>query len=84
MDSRLQSNSNAPTQLPYLDWFVEHIPHRVRSALAGTHMLIVKLQDCFGKENVRTASWWRCSVEAGRRLFVNSEVMTGRSAMTIG
>ena len=44
-----------PTPDPYLDWFVQHIPHRVRSALAGTEMLVVKLQDRFGKENVRTA-----------------------------
>jgi len=42
---------------PYLDWFVQHIPHRVRSALAGTEMLVLKLQDLFGNENVRTAGY---------------------------
>jgi hypothetical protein len=40
---------------PHLDWFDQHIPHRVRSALAGTEMLVVKLQERFGKANVRTA-----------------------------
>jgi hypothetical protein len=48
----------APTPGPYLDWFVQHIPHRVRSAFAGTEMLVLKLSDCcFGKENVRTAGF---------------------------
>jgi hypothetical protein len=42
---------------PYLDWFVQHIPHRVRSALAATEMLVLKLQDRFGKETVRTAGF---------------------------
>jgi hypothetical protein len=42
---------------PYLDWFLQHIPHRVRSALAGTEVLVLKLQDRFGKENVRTAAF---------------------------
>jgi hypothetical protein len=47
----------APTPDPYLDWFVQHIPHRVRSAFAGTEMLVLKLNDRFGKENVRTAGF---------------------------
>src|SRR4051812_42861955 len=42
---------------PYLDWYVQHIPHRVRSALAATEMLVSKLQDRHGKENVRTAGF---------------------------
>jgi hypothetical protein len=46
-----------PSADPYLDWYVQHIPHRVRSALAGTEMLVLKLHDRFGKENVRTAGF---------------------------
>ena len=45
----------SPPSDPYLDWFVQHIPHRVRSALAGTELLVLKLHDLFGKENVGTA-----------------------------
>ncbi|HWA10544.1 MAG TPA: hypothetical protein VG838_13955 [Opitutaceae bacterium] len=43
------------TPHPYIDWFTEHIPHRVRAAIAGTEMLARKLEDRFGKGNVRTA-----------------------------
>jgi hypothetical protein len=48
---------STPAADPYLDWYVQHIPHRVRSALAGTEMLVFKLHDRFGKENVRTAGF---------------------------
>lgn len=42
---------------PYLDWYVQHIPHRIRAAIAGTEMLVLKLQERFGKEKVRTAGY---------------------------
>lgn len=47
----------SPNPDPYLDWFVQHIPHRVRSAVAGAEMLVLKLQERFGKDNVRTAGF---------------------------
>ncbi|MBX3735928.1 MAG: hypothetical protein KF715_04490 [Candidatus Didemnitutus sp.] len=46
-----------PNPDPYLDWYMQHIPHRVRAAIAGTEMLVRKLQERFGKDKVRTAGY---------------------------
>lgn len=70
---------------PYLDWFVQHIPHRVRSALAGTEMLALKLQERFGKENVRTAGIEpriKCQADSVALYCVDNAVWEGRLTAT--
>lgn len=38
-----------------LEWLSQHIPHRVRTALSGTELLVKLLQARYGVQNVRTA-----------------------------
>lgn len=70
---------------PYLDWYVQHIPHRIRAAIAGTEMLVVKLQARFGKDKVRTAGYEaRIATQADSvaLLCIDNAVWEGRLTAT--
>ena len=74
-----------PSTEPYLDWFVQHIPHRVRAAISGTEMLVLKLQERFGKEKVRTAGFEAritSQADSAALLCVENAVWEGRLTAT--
>ena len=75
----------ALTTDPYLDWFVQHIPHRIRATLAGTEMLVQKLQQKFGKQNVRTAGVHAnvtCQADSVALLCSTNAIWEGRLTAT--
>lgn len=74
-----------PTPDPHLDWYVQHVPHRVRAAIAGTEILVLKLQERFGKNNVRTAGYEArvtCQADSVALLCTDNAVWGGRLTAT--